>query len=303
MKTYAIETEWTASDLALLEELKRAEALLPADAPRALLSIRLSVLTEDTTSPVRQEKTRFTREQAEKTLDKLADELGAIDPETTQDRWTLIHNGKTFREAWESGGMEVMAEDLRRVGITCEVTRTKVKGVRAPSVHLRLKIPRDVRERLVIKSDDFAAKLWQQGQGRARLDSRATRHVGMPPRSLTSGDRSSHRSAVVELATPREAAIPRGSQGRRGPPEAQDETARLPTAEPWLRAALHRQESRTLEHHKRLTQRQTKAGRGSVLTQQGNGEGVGSSGRLRRHSRKPLHQCGPKGRQKGDTGS
>lgn len=104
-------------------------------------------------------KTRFTQEQAEKTFDKLSEELSAIDPETTQDRWTLIHNGKTFREAWESGGMEVMAEDLRRVGITCEVTRTKVKGVRAPSVHLRLKIPRDVRERLVIKSDDFAAEL------------------------------------------------------------------------------------------------------------------------------------------------
>lgn len=104
-------------------------------------------------------KTRFTREQAEKALDKLTDELNAIDPETTQDRWTLVHNGKTFREVWEEGGMEAMAEDLRRVGITCEVTRTKVKGVRAPSVHLRLKIPRDVRERLVIKSDDFAAKL------------------------------------------------------------------------------------------------------------------------------------------------
>lgn len=104
-------------------------------------------------------KTRFTKEQAEKTLDKLTDELNAIDPETTQDRWTLVRNGKTFRETWEAGGMEAMAADLRRVGITCEVTRTKVKGVRAPSVHLRLKIPRDVRERLVIKNDDFAAKL------------------------------------------------------------------------------------------------------------------------------------------------
>ncbi|WP_308294651.1 recombinase family protein [Streptomyces sp. JJ66] len=104
-------------------------------------------------------KTRFTREQAEKTLNRLTDELSAIDPETTQDRWTLVHNGKTFREMWEAGGMEAMAEDLRRVGVTCEVSRTKVKGVRAPSVHLRLKIPRDVRERLVIKSDDFAAKL------------------------------------------------------------------------------------------------------------------------------------------------
>ncbi|GHE42050.1 recombinase family protein [Streptomyces vinaceus] len=104
-------------------------------------------------------KTRFTRERAEKTLDRLTEELDAIDPETTQDRWVLVHNGKTFRAMWEAGGMEAMAEDLRRVGVTCEVTRTKVKGVRAPSVHLRLKIPRDVRERLVIKGDDFAARL------------------------------------------------------------------------------------------------------------------------------------------------
>ncbi|MEU9942301.1 recombinase family protein [Streptomyces lavendulae] len=104
-------------------------------------------------------KTRFTRERAEKTLDKLTGDLNAIDPETTQDRWALVHNGKTFRETWEAGGMEAMAEDLRRVGVTCEVTRTKVQGVRAPSVHLRLKIPRDVRERLIIKSDDFAARL------------------------------------------------------------------------------------------------------------------------------------------------
>lgn len=42
------------SDLALLKEPKKAEALLPADAPHALLSIRLSVLTEGTTSPARQ---------------------------------------------------------------------------------------------------------------------------------------------------------------------------------------------------------------------------------------------------------
>lgn len=54
-KAYTVEAEWTTADLALLEELKRAEAALPADAPRALLSVRLSVLTEDTTSPVRQE--------------------------------------------------------------------------------------------------------------------------------------------------------------------------------------------------------------------------------------------------------
>ncbi|MEU7007384.1 recombinase family protein [Streptomyces sp. NPDC046332] len=104
-------------------------------------------------------KTPFTRESAEKTLDRLTAELDAIDPETTQDRWVLVHNGKTFRDTWEAGGMEAMAGDLRRVGVTCEVTRTRVPGVRAPSVHLRLKIPRDVRERLVIKGDDFAATL------------------------------------------------------------------------------------------------------------------------------------------------
>lgn len=55
MKTYDGGPEWTTSALAQLENLKRAEALLPENAPRALLSVRLSVLTADTTSPVRQE--------------------------------------------------------------------------------------------------------------------------------------------------------------------------------------------------------------------------------------------------------
>ncbi|MFF7195902.1 recombinase family protein [Streptomyces sp. NPDC008079] len=103
-------------------------------------------------------KTRFTREQAEATLDKLISDLEAIDPETTKDRWVTVHNGKTYREQWESGGMEAMAEDLLRVGIKCEVTRTKIPHVRAPEVHLRLLIPKDVRARLVRKEDDFAAK-------------------------------------------------------------------------------------------------------------------------------------------------
>ncbi|GAA2917132.1 hypothetical protein GCM10020221_11570 [Streptomyces thioluteus] len=43
------------AELRELEELEARESLLPADAPRALLSIRLSVLTDETTSPVRQE--------------------------------------------------------------------------------------------------------------------------------------------------------------------------------------------------------------------------------------------------------
>ncbi|NIY65382.1 recombinase family protein [Streptomyces malaysiensis] len=103
-------------------------------------------------------KTRFTREQAEETLDKLIAELGAIDPETTQDRWVNVHNGKTFRERWEDGGMEAMAADLVRVGIKCEVSRNKIPKVRAPEVHLRLLVPKDVRERLILKEDDFAAR-------------------------------------------------------------------------------------------------------------------------------------------------
>lgn len=101
-------------------------------------------------------KTRFTKEQAEATLDKLIGELEAIDPETARDRWVNVHGGKTFREHWQEGGMEAMSADLYRVGIRCEVTRTKVPKVRAPKVHLRLLIPKDVRERLVIREDDFA---------------------------------------------------------------------------------------------------------------------------------------------------
>ncbi|WUH93521.1 recombinase family protein [Streptomyces sp. NBC_00433] len=102
-------------------------------------------------------KTRFTREQAQATLDKLIGELETIDSDTTQDRWITVHNGRTFRQRWEEGGMEAMAADLLRVGIRCRVTRTKVKGVRAPHVHMKLMIPKDVRERLVLKEDDFAA--------------------------------------------------------------------------------------------------------------------------------------------------
>ncbi|MEV6550465.1 recombinase family protein [Streptomyces sp. NPDC051597] len=50
-----LDIQWSAAELRELEELRQRESLLPADAPRALLSIRLSVLTEETTSPIRQE--------------------------------------------------------------------------------------------------------------------------------------------------------------------------------------------------------------------------------------------------------
>ncbi|WP_405799518.1 recombinase family protein [Streptomyces sp. NBC_01506] len=101
-------------------------------------------------------KARFTREKAEETLDKMIGDLQKIDPDTAQDRWVSVHNGKTFREQWEAGGMEAMSADLLRVGIKCEVTRTKMPKVRAPKVHLKLIIPADVRERLVVREDEFA---------------------------------------------------------------------------------------------------------------------------------------------------
>ncbi|WP_406196396.1 recombinase family protein [Streptomyces europaeiscabiei] len=101
-------------------------------------------------------KTRFTKERAEKTLDDLIKKLEAIDPESTNDRWVAVHNGKSFRAHWEEGGMEAMAADLLRVGVKCKIKRTKVQGVRAPSIHMKLMIPRDVRDRLVLKEDDFA---------------------------------------------------------------------------------------------------------------------------------------------------
>ncbi|MEU5382647.1 recombinase family protein [Kitasatospora cineracea] len=104
-------------------------------------------------------KTRFTREQAEATLDKLITDLGEIDPETTQDRWINVGNGKTFRQHWQEGGIDAMAQDLLRIGVKCEVTRIKIPGQRAPEVKLKLKIPNDFRDRLVIKEDDFAPKL------------------------------------------------------------------------------------------------------------------------------------------------
>ncbi|MFE2809889.1 recombinase family protein [Streptomyces nigra] len=100
-------------------------------------------------------RTRFIKEQAEKTLDDLMKQLEAFDMESTKDRWVAVHNGKSFRAHWEEGGMEAMAADLLRVGVKCKITRTKVKGVRAPHIHMELMIPKDVRDRLTLKEDDF----------------------------------------------------------------------------------------------------------------------------------------------------
>lgn len=114
----------------------------PAEVYEQLVSDVLSVLGDE---PVQ------VREYARGT------EARSIGPGTAQDRWMNVHMGKTFRERWEEGGMEAMAADLLRAGVRCEVTRTKVPKVRAPLVHLRLLVPKDVRSRLVIKEDAFAA--------------------------------------------------------------------------------------------------------------------------------------------------
>ncbi|MFD9796041.1 recombinase family protein [Streptomyces sp. NPDC059070] len=101
-------------------------------------------------------RTRFTKEQAEEKLDDQIRQLAAIDPESTKDRWVAVHNGKSFRTRWQEGGMEAMGADLLRVGVKCEVTRTKVPGVRAPRIRMKIKVPKDVRDRLILKDDDFA---------------------------------------------------------------------------------------------------------------------------------------------------
>lgn len=100
-------------------------------------------------------RTEFTRTQSESALDKLIAELESIDKSTTEDRWIKVAGGKTWREHWEAGGLDAMAADRVRVGITVEVTRTKVPRQRAPKVGLRLTVPPDYAERLVLKHDAF----------------------------------------------------------------------------------------------------------------------------------------------------
>ncbi|MGW1747733.1 recombinase family protein [Streptomyces sp. NPDC002092] len=75
--------------------------------------------------------------------------------EARGDQWVAVHNGMTFRERWQDGGLEVMSADLSQAGVQCKIERIKEKGVRAPHVRMKLMIPEDVRERLVLKQDPF----------------------------------------------------------------------------------------------------------------------------------------------------
>jgi DNA invertase Pin-like site-specific DNA recombinase len=98
---------------------------------------------------------RFAREQAEQTLQSLLKQLTEIDPETANDRWVNVANGKTFREHWEDGGLEAMSADLYRVGVKVELSRWK-DDLNQTQVSLRIRVPKDVRDRLVLREDGFS---------------------------------------------------------------------------------------------------------------------------------------------------
>jgi hypothetical protein len=68
----------------------------------------------------------FVQETAEKTFNGLMAEMAAIDPESTKDRWILTHGGRTYRQQWETGGMEEMTKDLVRAGIKFSIRRETV---------------------------------------------------------------------------------------------------------------------------------------------------------------------------------
>lgn len=122
----------------------------------AALEERIGYYMEGLEPGGRYMRTEFTQRQAEQAMDRLIAELGTIDQSTTEDRWVLTAQGRTFREHWEQEGDEAMASDLLRVGVEVIVNRTKVPRQRAPKVSLRLRIPEDVEQRLVVKGDDFA---------------------------------------------------------------------------------------------------------------------------------------------------
>ncbi|WP_406153611.1 recombinase family protein [Streptomyces anulatus] len=93
----------------------------------------------------------FVQETAQKTFDSLVKEMAEIDPESTKDRWVLTHGGKTFRQQWETGGVEEMTKDLLRAEIKFAIRRTE-EGETVGE----LLIPEDVKERLAIREDQFA---------------------------------------------------------------------------------------------------------------------------------------------------
>lgn len=111
-------------------------------------------------------RTAFTKEKAEHSLDALIAELQSIDPDSTKDRWVLTHGGKTYREQWETGGVEEMTKDLLRAGIKFSIRHEAkigedgqvVVGQNGQVVEEtvgELLIPEDVKQRLAIHEDHF----------------------------------------------------------------------------------------------------------------------------------------------------
>lgn len=93
----------------------------------------------------------FVQETAEETLSSLMRQMDEIDPEAAQDRWVYTAGGKTYREEWESGGMEQMSLDLLRAGIKFVVS----EGQDGEDTVGALLIPEDVKQRLAIQEDQF----------------------------------------------------------------------------------------------------------------------------------------------------
>jgi DNA invertase Pin-like site-specific DNA recombinase len=94
----------------------------------------------------------FIEKQARQTLGALGEELGKIDPETTEDRWIYQHAGITYRKHWENSKIATVEDDLTRAGVTCMISEGK-EG----EPEMEVKIPKDVQDRL-IKRDDFFVK-------------------------------------------------------------------------------------------------------------------------------------------------
>ncbi|MFJ4780676.1 recombinase family protein [Streptomyces sp. NPDC088762] len=81
---------------------------------------------------------------------------GQVDsPRRSEPHWSISASGETFRDRWEREGREVMADDLRRAGVTCRISRTKIPRTRAPEIELELRIPPDAEERLIVKREVF----------------------------------------------------------------------------------------------------------------------------------------------------
>ncbi|MEU2728877.1 recombinase family protein [Streptomyces griseoviridis] len=89
-------------------------------------------------------KVGFIREKAESTLAALMKDLTKIDPDSTKDRWIYESTGVTYRQHWETGGVEAMEKDLLSSGITFELGRQDDGELLG-----KLIIPHDIKKRLI----------------------------------------------------------------------------------------------------------------------------------------------------------